>query len=127
MMSENWNLPLGEDGVALGASLYRQHCESCHRPNGEGVAGLYPPLVGTDWVTGSKDRLTAIALRGLSVPITVKGAVYEQEMPTFVVLDDEEIAAVLTFIRQEWGNDAGAVQASEVAEERRLLEAESTR
>jgi hypothetical protein len=51
------------------------------RPDGAGMPGQFPPLAGTEWVTGSKDRLIALVLRGLSEPIVVDGITYEQEMP----------------------------------------------
>jgi glucose/arabinose dehydrogenase/cytochrome c5 len=121
MQTENWNLAVTEEDLQAGARLYEQQCALCHRPDGHGVEGLYPPLAGTSWVTGSKPRLINVVLRGMTEPTVVNGATYEEPMPPFATLSDEEIAAILSFIRQSWENDAGAVLAGEVLEERRLL------
>jgi mono/diheme cytochrome c family protein len=77
-------------------------------------------LAGADWVTGSKHRLIAILHHGLAGPITVKGNLYNNNMPAWgdgapVPLKDEQIAAILTYIRNEWGNQADAVTTEEVA------------
>gem|GEM_PF-108169 len=121
MPSEQWNITASEDRLSRGAALYQQHCALCHRPDGQGVEDLYPPLAGTNWVTGSKDRLINVLLRGLSEPIEVNGKTYEEAMAPYAHLPDEELAAILSFIRQSWGNEAGAVLPAEVREERRLL------
>jgi mono/diheme cytochrome c family protein len=121
MPSEQWNITASEDRLSRGAQLYQQHCALCHRPDGQGVEDLYPPLAGTNWVTGSKDRLINVLLRGLSEPIEVNGKTYEEAMAPYAHLSDEELAAILSFIRQSWGNEAGAVLPAEVREERRLL------
>jgi glucose/arabinose dehydrogenase/mono/diheme cytochrome c family protein len=121
MPDEDWNMGPSDKEISLGESLYAVQCAMCHRPDGQGIAGLVPPLVATHWVTGPKDRLIALTLSGISEPIEVNGAMYEQEMPGFATLSDEEIAAVLTFIRRQWGNEASAVHPSEVFEERRAL------
>lgn len=115
MMDENWNDEGRDDAMARGAALYRRQCEMCHRPDGRGVPGFYPPLAGTDRVTGPKGRLIEVVLGGLSEPIEVEGARYDQEMPGFAHLEDAEVAAILTFVRQNWGNQGGAVLAAEVA------------
>lgn len=111
------------DPVVLGKRQYALACVTCHMPNGMGVPNLYPPLVGTEWVLGSEERLIAIVVHGLKGPITVKGNVYSAAaMPAFGQVpgggynwSDERIAAVLTYIRQEWGNEAGAITAQQVA------------
>jgi mono/diheme cytochrome c family protein len=97
------------DLTVLGKRVYNQ-CAACHQQNGQGVAGAFPPLDGTDWVTGSPDVLTRILLHGLEGPIEVKGEVYEGQMPAWAQLDDREIAAVMTYIRSEWGNDAPPIE-----------------
>ncbi len=119
--SEQWVASVDGNTIELGQNIYDAQCALCHRPDGKGVKELYPPLAGTSWVTGSKDRLIATVLRGLSDPIEVNGETYQEQMPAYTMLSDEEIAAVLTFIRKQWGNDAGPVRPAEVAEERRVL------
>ena len=66
--------------------------------------GLAPPLVDSEWVSGSEQRLIRVVLHGLRGPIKVKGESFEMDMPSLGVLDDEQIAAALTYIRREWGH-----------------------
>ena len=114
-----------EEVVALGKKLYNDGaCNTCHQVNGAGMPPAFPPLAGSEWVTGSEERLIRIALYGLKDPITVKGTSYNGIMPPFGKgvpetmknWSDDRIAAVLTYIRQEWGNQAGPITAEKVAE-----------
>lgn len=107
------------DMLADGKVLYARHCASCHRLDGKGAPGLIPPLGQTDWVTGDKARLIQVLLKGLSEPIVVNGITYEQEMPAYASLSDEELAGILSYIRNSFGNKADAVIAGQVFEERR--------
>ena len=88
----------------LGKANYETVCLPCHQPHGLGQEGLAPPLVGTEWVRGPEERLVRIVLHGLRGPITVKGQPFELDMPALGILDDEQIATVLTYIRNEWGH-----------------------
>lgn len=92
-------------------------CMACHGPNGEGVPNLGPPLAGSEWVLGPKENLIRMQFRGLMGPITVKGEEWNLVMaPNAPMLQtDEKIAAVLTYIRNSWGNEASLVTAEEVA------------
>jgi len=103
--------------AALGKSLYGGNCANCHQASGEGQPGQYPPLVDSEYVKGSKERLAAIMLCGLSGSVTVKGATYStQAMPGWSgVFTDEKLAAIMTYLRSSWGNTANAVTADEVA------------
>jgi mono/diheme cytochrome c family protein len=120
LLSEDWSYPATGTVVSEGERLYTIHCASCHLPNGAGVPGLVPPLTGTDWVAGDKSRLIQVVLGGLSVPIEVGGERYDQEMPGYATRSDEEIAAILTFVRDRFGDGADAVIAGEVYEERKV-------
>jgi mono/diheme cytochrome c family protein len=120
LLSEDWSFPATDEELVEGQRLYMIHCATCHSPEGRGVADLLPPLAGTDWVTGDKSRLIQTVLFGLSGPVTVNGAVYDQEMPAAAHLTDDEIAAILTFIRKSFGNDANAVIPGEVYAEREM-------
>ncbi|MFM1852371.1 MAG: hypothetical protein RIS54_2055 [Verrucomicrobiota bacterium] len=112
------------DPVVLGQKQYALACVTCHMPNGQGLPGVYPPLADSEWVTGSAERLISIVLHGLKGPITVKGTTYNAAaMPAFGQVagggynwSDEKIAAVLTYIRQEWGNTAGPIETAKVTE-----------
>lgn len=101
--------------LKLGEIVYEQYCLACHQLDGSGVPGMYPPLRETEWVTGDKNTLIEVVMNGLSGTIEVNGEVYNQEMAASGFLSDEEIAAVLTYIRNGFGNDSGGVSAAEVA------------
>ena len=109
------------DAMTDGKALYSKHCASCHRLDGTGAPGLIPPLGHTDWVTGNKIRLIQVVLNGLSEPIDVNGITYDQEMPAYASLTDEELASILSYIRNSFGNKADAVIPGQVFEERRGL------
>lgn len=87
-----------------GKAMYEATCLACHQVHGMGQIGLAPPLVGSEWVSGSQERLIRIVLHGLRGPIKVKGETFEMDMPALGVLDDEQIAAALTYVRREWGH-----------------------
>jgi mono/diheme cytochrome c family protein len=95
---------------AAGKEVYEATCLACHQPHGMGQEGLAPPLVGTDWMASSPERLIRVVLHGLRGPIKVKGQTYEMDMPALGVLDDEQIASVLTYVRREWGHTYSAVK-----------------
>ncbi|MGV3773286.1 MAG: PVC-type heme-binding CxxCH protein [Verrucomicrobiales bacterium] len=84
-------------------------CGARHQPHGQGQEGLAPPLADVDWVTGSPERLVRITLHGVRGPISVKGKTYNLEMPPVGVLEDQQIAEVLTYIRREWGHTASPI------------------
>ena len=89
--------------VTKGKALYLVSCSACHQPNGQGSEGIAPPLAGTRWPNESEDRLARIVLHGLRGPITVMGKEYNLEMPAMGFFDDQEIAAILTYVRTTWG------------------------
>ncbi len=107
--------------VEKGATIYRTYCGTCHQRNGKGASGRFPPLAGTDWVTGDKKRLINIILNGLEGSIEVNGENYDNLMPQHRFLSDEDIAQVLTYIRQNFGNEATAVSVEEVKQVRETL------
>ena len=91
-------------------------CGACHGQNGEGTAAG-PPLAGSEWVNGPVENLIRIQLRGLQGPITVKGQTYDfpAGMAALAYQNDEQVAAVLTYVRNSFGNSAPPVTAAEVA------------
>lgn len=97
-----------------GEKVYTQHCLLCHQSNGAGVPGLNPPLNGTEYVVGDKDRLLEIVLYGSNVGLLVNGSVYSNAMPAFKMLGDEDIANVTSYIRNSFGNAADPITADEV-------------
>jgi mono/diheme cytochrome c family protein len=97
--------------AADGAVVYAGICQACHQSTGQGLAGVFPPLAGSDWVLGPAERPVALVLRGLAGPIEVAGVAYNGVMPAFGdQLSDQEIAAVVSYIRSSWGNDAEPVE-----------------
>ncbi len=100
--------------MEAGKKIYIKTCMVCHQNDGAGVPGLNPPLIKTDWVTGQKNRLINVILKGLEDPIEVNGEEYSNPMPSLTHLTDQEIADVLTYIRNSFGNKASAVTPAEV-------------
>lgn len=112
-------IPLTEEEqkrFAEGRTLYTQICATCHQPDGRGQAGLAPPLAGSEWVVDNHQRLVRIVLNGLAGPLVVAKRNYYMEMPSLATLSDDQIAAILTYIRREWEHTADAVTPAEVAE-----------
>lgn len=107
------------DPLVMGKRLYTQVCAACHQVNGQGLPGAFPPLAGSDWVTGSEERLIRILLHGLAGPIEVNGVTYNGNMPAFGAgssynWKDDRISYVLTYIRSEWGNAASPISPEQV-------------
>jgi len=111
----------GEDQALLakrypkGAILFQTACQPCHGEDGRGVSPIAPPLAGSEWVKGKKERLMALVLYGLTGPVEVAGHTYETpevsgEMPGIVhnpAIEDAELAELLSYIRNAWGNNVG--------------------
>ena len=105
---------LNKGVVAPGEKIYDIYCATCHQKDGKGASGRFPPLAGTDWVTGDKTRLITLVLNGLEGSITVNGETFINAMPQHSFLSDEEAANVLSYIRQNFGNKASAIKPEEV-------------
>lgn len=105
-------------GKADGKALYSAKCSACHQATGQGLPGVFPPLVGSVWVSTEDYNLPAqIIAKGLSGKITVAGSDYNGVMPAFgQALSSAELAALLTYIRSAWGNKASAVTSANVEE-----------
>lgn len=109
--------PREVDMMALGARIYNQNCVACHQSSGLGLPGVYPPLVASDWVQDNPERLIKIVLAGMAGPIVVNGREYNNAMTAFARLKDQQIAAVLTYIRTspDYNNASYAVSEELVA------------
>jgi len=111
----------------LGSQIYAREgfCETCHQADGAGLsASGFPPIKGTDWVTGNEERLIKLVLKGLYGPIEVLGKEYPGQVPMTPfggMLNDEEIASVLTYVRNSFGNEAPAVSPDKVKEVRAAI------
>ncbi|MDE2731198.1 MAG: cytochrome c [Bacteroidota bacterium] len=106
----------GPPGLAdEGEALYLSRCMSCHQVDGNGIPGVFPPVNDTEWVTGDKGRLIRIVLGGIMGPMKVGNVTYSGAMPPWGgYLNDQEVAALLTYMRSAWENDASPVTAEEV-------------
>ena len=100
--------------VSPGAQLYKSYCSACHQRDGKGDGSRFPPLGASEWVTGDKKKLITVLLNGLEGPIKVKGNSYNGLMAPHNFLSNKDVAEVLTYIRTNFGNHAGAVHAGEV-------------
>lgn len=107
--------PLQLARVDPGRLVYDQYCAACHKPQGEGLPGTYPPLAGSEWMKGSPAKMAALVLDGLSGPIMVKGQPYNELMPPLRFLTDQQIADVLTYTRQSFGNRESSITFRDVA------------
>ena len=110
-----------------GRSIYSRdgYCQTCHQVDGRGLsASQFPPLTGTEWVTGSEERLIKVVLKGLLGPMTLQGKDYPGNVPMTAfegLLNDEEVAAVLTYVRNSFGNEAPVISPEKVAEVREAI------
>ena len=107
----------------LGAEVYRReaHCITCHQADGQGLpAAQFPPITKSNWVSGNPERLIRLVMHGLMGPIDVNGVKYPGQVPmtAFKGLSDDELAGVLTFVRNSFGNQASPVLPAQVAKVR---------
>ncbi len=107
-----------------GAGLYATHCAACHQANGQGLTGAFPPLAESDYLMESRSRALKTILQGVSGEIVVNGKTYNAMMPAMGYLSDDEVAAILTYVTNSWGNEAAAFGTSEVADARQATGAE---
>jgi mono/diheme cytochrome c family protein len=97
-----------------GKTVFTTYCMACHQKDGSGVPRMFPPLQKSEWVNGDKKRLINILLHGLEGDITVNDETYSQTMPKQDYLTDKQIASVLSYIRQNFGNQADSVKVKDV-------------
>jgi mono/diheme cytochrome c family protein len=124
-----WDEKPGVMGTALleGREIYSRdgYCTTCHQPDGKGLeASGYPPLSNSQWVLGSEERLIKLVLKGMYGPIEVNGKKYPGQVPMTPfggMLKDEEVANVLTYVRNSFGNKAPAVSTARVKEVRAAI------
>jgi mono/diheme cytochrome c family protein len=114
------------NGSIDGRQLYVAKCQACHQARGGGLAGVFPPLAQSPWVKDPVQLPVQIVLHGLRGPIDVGNTVYNGVMPGFgEQLNDAELAAVLSFVRSEWGNASPPVTAEAVAAARKSSASQS--
>ncbi len=98
-----------------GKTLFSGTCSVCHQNNGLGLPGAFPPLAGSDYLMADKRRAVEVVLNGLTGPVTVNGTTYNSVMPPMSQLNDDEVAHILTYVRNSWGNKGDVVTPAEVA------------
>ncbi len=121
-VSDKANLKLAETSKtksnppANGKAIFSGKCAACHQGNGKGLAGVFPPLDGSNWVnTSITDIPIQIILHGVNGAMEVNGMTYQGSMPAFKgSLSDSEVAAVVSYIRSSWSNSAGEILASDI-------------
>ncbi|MDD3179082.1 MAG: copper-containing nitrite reductase [Opitutaceae bacterium] len=106
--------------VDRGKRVYASLCSACHQPDGNGLPGAFPPLAGSDYLKADRERPIRIVLKGLTGPITVNGKTFNSAMPAQeAMLNDQQIADVLTYVTNSWGNTGDAYSADQVRRVRR--------
>lgn len=103
--------------VERGRRVYLSACFACHQPDGRGLSGIFPPLAGSDFIKSDKSRAIGIPIKGLSGPVVVNAKTYNNIMPP-QAFSDRQIADVLTYVMNSWGNDFGTVSTEEVKQAR---------
>lgn len=98
-----------------GERVYNQYCKACHMADGTGIRGMHPPLVNNKTVNGKTERLIEVTMKGMSGKVVIDGVEYNGIMPPHTHLTNQQIADVITYIRQNFSNNAGPVTAGEVA------------
>ena len=103
-------------GKVDGAQIYAANCVACHQASGQGLPGVFPPLAGSEWVLAKAEVPVNIVLHGINGKLTVLGQAFNGQMPSFKdKLSDAELAAVLSFVRSNFGNGAAALTPEQVA------------
>src|SRR6476469_8988477 len=110
--------PAGQTSMKRGKQVFDMTCITCHQKDGGGVPHLNPPLIKTEYVLGDKSRLIQIVLKGLNQPIEIEDEKYTNVMPAQSQLNDQQIADVLTYVRNSFGNKASAITVAQVKAER---------
>lgn len=109
-------LPIKDVFVKNGAKIYQAKCQGCHQPNGLGDGANFPPIGGSEWVTENTSALAQIILNGVAGPIEVAGRTWNGNMPGQATgMTDADLAALLTYLRNSFGNETGDVVTIEMA------------
>jgi nitrite reductase (NO-forming) len=107
-----------EQQIESGGVLFKGTCSTCHQVNGEGIPNVFPPLAKSDYLLSNPQRAIGVVVNGLTGPVTVNGATYNSVMPPMSQLNDDEVANILTYALNSWGNSDGVITAKQVADVR---------
>ena len=105
--------------IKRGQDVFNATCKNCHKENGLGQEGVYPPLAQSDFLAKDAKRAIGIVVHGLNGEITVNGKKYNLDMPAQTQLSDQQVTDVLNFVRNSWGNKGKAISANQVKAERK--------
>lgn len=100
-----------------GRDLYIKHCQNCHGANGEGLGKLTPPLTDTIFLKENKQKIACFIKNGIKSPITVNGQVYEGSMPDFPALANIDIAQLVVYLTNSFGNKQGMYTPEDIAKD----------
>jgi len=106
-----------EERLVVGKRIYDTTCAACHMSQGQGVPKAFPPLAKSDFLNADKKRAIHVVMNGLSGPVTVNKEKYDSIMPA-LGLSNDDIASVLTYVLNSWGNSGGDITSAEVAAQR---------
>lgn len=90
-----------------GQQVYQQHCKNCHGDSGQGLAKLYPPLTDTTYLSANRNKLACVIKFGMNEAIVINGVEFSEKMPAETHLANIDIAAVITYITNSFGNKQG--------------------
>ncbi len=107
-----------EQQVKAGGAIFNGTCSTCHQGNGAGLPGVFPPLAKSDFLAADPKRAIGFVLHGLTGKVTVNGQEYNSVMPPMTQLNDDEIANIVTFVLNSWGNPGGRISTDDVARAR---------
>ena len=105
-----WRQQPDKATMERGKKVYNAYCITCHQADGGGVPQLNPPLEKTSYVLGGKTKLIQVVLKGMNTHEEIDGETYSNTMAPFNYLTDQQIADVLTYVRNSFGNKATALQ-----------------
>ncbi len=110
-----------DDILKRGQDVYNRNCLTCHQENGSGVPMMYPPITESDFISGDNEKLIKLILKGMSGPIEIKTELYNSIMPPQNNLDDQQISALITYLRSTFSNSGKQVSTEEVTKVRESL------
>ena len=102
------------DTMKRGQAVYSRTCIACHQPTGMGIPPVFPPLAGSEWIAKSSSIAVRNITNGMQGPVTVKGMTYNSMMPPVAGLSDKDIADVVTYVNNSFGNTGATVTEAEV-------------
>jgi nitrite reductase (NO-forming) len=118
---ENENLTKDQQ-IALGKNIFENNCLACHQANGKGIPSAFPPVAESDFLNADHDLAINIVLHGRSGPIVVNGETYDSVMPA-IALNNGQVANVLTYVLNSFGNKGGQITPVQVEKQRSLIPA----